>query len=136
MDYRQAEPKDILQKRYQQFQRRLARHYINQTEEGNGESEAPTDSSQRQPLGVTAGSSHIRQQQTTFAGSSRSSQAQGLRVTSNFSIFSDAAVANDVENSNLDGERGRERTWDSLPREKVARKENDGKSPSPHIYQL
>ena len=26
---RQAEPKDMLTKRYQQFQRRLARHYLN-----------------------------------------------------------------------------------------------------------
>jgi hypothetical protein len=33
---RLAEPKDLLQKRYQQFQRRLARHYLNsdQSEEG------------------------------------------------------------------------------------------------------
>jgi hypothetical protein len=31
-----AEPKDILQKRYQQFQRRLARHYINLSEANGG----------------------------------------------------------------------------------------------------
>ena len=32
---KQAEPKDLLSKRYQQFQRRLARHYLNLADHGD-----------------------------------------------------------------------------------------------------
>ena len=51
--YRRAEPKDLLSQRYQQFQRRMARHYLNmssaESSESSGSSGIPSEPS-RQPL--------------------------------------------------------------------------------------
>jgi hypothetical protein len=46
-----AEPRDLLQKRYQQFQRRLARHYLNNAEPLVA-SATESDAHKRQALGV------------------------------------------------------------------------------------
>ena len=47
-----AEPKDILQKRYQQFQRRLARHYLNLAENGDLDNESDNTSAAKNVLSV------------------------------------------------------------------------------------
>ena len=61
---RMAEPKDQLQKRYQQFQRRMARHFLNQSEAqqyADQTAEAPATSrpSDRQVLGKLSSSQAV-----------------------------------------------------------------------------
>lgn len=118
-----AEPKELLQKRYQQFQRRLARHYLNMQE--NGEEEASnTQNNERKPLAVKQisilnenGIQQIPQQ------SSKSSKPKAVPlVNSNksFDIFSDSGVSSSEaleSNSN----------WKNLATSKNIHKENERK---------
>jgi hypothetical protein len=152
---RQAEPKDLLQKRYQQFQRRLARHYINMstTEQEGGATEEEGGPSQLenktrvalQRVGGVSGqgenqqqgltrrpSGHSSSSRTKPSGSS-SSGAGACGSSGNFVVFQEDASEVKRRNGDvaLSGAAGA--AWESFAPEKVKTKENDGKKKTPLI---
>eukprot|EP01039_Chlorochromonas_danica_P008959 gene8959-9887_t len=122
---RLAEPKETIQKRYHQFQRRMARQFL------NGSMSATTNSEEVEPpkkrpvaLRDTSSSQSTDQRQTTNnsvpsrskAPTQSSSQTQSSLASTTFQIFDDnAAPASAVE-----GE------WKCLGTEKERKKENNG----------
>lgn len=115
---RLAEPKDLLQKRYQQFQRRLARHYINLAEsEAAVEASVPVEEPSRRVLG-TLSKSQVKSGQRTVNDENNAafipkpSTAPGgfnkkekSNVSKPFEIYTDAAPIGDssaalMENKN------------------------------------
>ena len=108
---KQAEPKDLLQKRYQQFQRRMARHMINKQEEDSERAAAADDINavasgstvpreERKVLGKLSKSRGVKSQRTG-AALSQGGRMGGLggqgksngSVTSGRSTSATAAVA-------------------------------------------
>lgn len=150
---RQAEPKDLIQKRYHQFQRRLARHYINLAENGelpddsinnNNETEKPT----RKALGTiskkqsTTNGSRVPiydennpQPQISFQSRSLSRSSRPLATGSGsisvpvnngvqpFQIFSDCDTRSAQDEIVLPKVNN---SWKSLGTQENRRKENDG----------
>ena len=130
---KQAEPKDVLQKRYQQFQRRMARHYLNLTADAE---DAPRQS-ETQPAGRGAlsslSASQARGAQRQTGGQGRvhglgqrnadavPSTAKSNQTGATFSIFDDAVIP--VASDNLINENAQ---WNHAPSEKARHKENQG----------
>jgi hypothetical protein len=130
---KQAEPKDVLQKRYQQFQRRMARHYLNLT----ADAEDAHRQSETQPAGRGALSSLSASQ---ARGAKRQTGGQGRvhglgqrnadavlstakrnQAGASFSIFDDAVIPG--ASDNLINENAQ---WKHAPSEKARHKENQG----------
>jgi hypothetical protein len=141
---RMAEPKDLLNKRYQQFQRRLARHFLNKPDdEVNSSSVADRQQSSvptRQVLGrLNAAQSESSTSRANPSANNHNSQ-RGLTVTAanvvpkaaalplskamNFTIYSEpqqdpsSAAQKDLLSENS--------SWTTLGSEKERRKENEG----------
>jgi mitotic checkpoint serine/threonine-protein kinase BUB1 beta len=129
----QAEPKDVMAKRYQQFQRRLARHYINMAEEegqspltsDSGRSDErrqrsdPSTSSSRKALSQVGGS---KEQHTTSRSNSQRSSKD------NFTVFQENAetLVGGKKNVLQVGEAAENVSWKSLGDVKQRTKENVG----------
>ena len=143
---RMAEPKDLLQKRYQQFQRRLARHYLNQAEEGtsqiaeNGDHGAGKSRKALQSLTKSLGSSADRvgnvvdQHSLNGTTGSQTSRAQPAHQRSNKTTVKQKKNAHDGVGfqifSESDGHGTRadaKSTWNNFGTEEERRKENEGK---------
>jgi hypothetical protein len=130
---KQAEPKDVLQKRYQQFQRRMARHYLNMAEEQEQSSSQPppqplraalTALSKSEARGIlrVPGSSRPRclgQSSNISTGTGRAPTNNGTRT---FEIFPEDAAGIIPEDSLGEGYS----QWKQLGTAKSRRKENDG----------
>jgi hypothetical protein len=152
---RQAEPKDLLQKRYQQFQRRLARHYINMStteqEGGATEEEGPSQLENKtrvalQRVGGASGQGENQQQGLTrrpsgHSSSSRtkqsSSSSSGVGVgaggsSGNFMVFQEDASEVKRRNGDVALSDAAGAAWESFAPEKVKTKENDGKKQKHH----
>ena len=116
-----AEPKQVMAKRYQQFQRRLARHYINMAESGESSlppSTSTSSSSTRRVLGHAGGS---EEQHTT-------SRSKSHRETKdNFNIFCDE-TSKKVKDHHEVGDTAANVSWKSLGDERSKSKENAGRS--------
>ncbi len=117
-----AEPKDILQKRYQQFQRRLARHYLNLAENGELNNESENNSAAKNVLSVRSGSSNSVAPTQSSQSSIKSVATKPVaNPTSNstFSVFNDSSQLN----NNLLPENSQ---WRTLGSENQRKKENEG----------
>lgn len=136
-----AEPKDILQKRYQQFQRRLARHYINLSEANGGVVPITSESSSntRAPLAIVNDENHVNHSRGLHEHSNRSMQIDtnpmpsqrphvpapsASRATQNrsFQVFQDPEIAsssNEILPSNSN--------WKILGSDTDRRRENEGR---------
>jgi hypothetical protein len=135
---KQAEPKDVLQKRYQQFQRRLARHYLNLAEKAQNAPPEDEDKPQRGALSSLSGSRVKRMDRVSATISQQSHglyNQQGISAneriemtnmnsnipqTSVFTVFSDENV-NAAGPSMVDNENSE---WKQLPKESISKKEN------------
>ena len=111
-----AEPRDILQKRYQQFQRRLARHYINQSENNELDSRMNNDSNNERKALTTMSTSH-RQPAPIVPMTTNNVKAN---LQNKFAIFVDNNPTNDIE---LLTENT---AWKNLGGDDSRRKENAG----------
>jgi len=135
-----AEPKDVLQKRYQQFQRRMARHYLNLTASvDEAGSSSNRESSERGALSSLSASQGRGAQR---AGGSRRERPRGLgnnpagshaaqsltreanhnqASTGGFLIFDEATTGED-HGGGIDENA----QWSHAPSEKMRHKENEG----------
>eukprot|EP01035_Chromulina_nebulosa_P019674 gene19674-25592_t len=129
-----AEPKDLLLKRYQQFQRRLARYYLNMSEDMSIDnqvvdnttverkalndiktSRANTNSNHNIPVSSnTKAISHSRSK-----GNDNSNQGIG------FSIFTDS-TSSITNHTNLNNPLNENKDWKILSKQSEKRKENEG----------
>ena len=116
-----AEPKDILQKRYQQFQRRLARHYLNLAENGELDNESDNTSAAKNVLSVRSSGHSGAQSQSNQTLSRVAVNKPATHSTSNstFNIFNDSSN----QNNNLLPENSQ---WKTLGSENQRKKENEG----------
>jgi hypothetical protein len=104
-----AEPKDLLQKRYHQFQRRMTRHFLNHDEvSGTNESSF-----------LSCMESSIRPINGKFADKPAVPTASNPSHSLGFDIFCDSSSNNQVSIAQSTG-------WTILPAEKEAKKENEG----------
>ena len=111
-----AEPKEILQKRYQQFQRRLARHYLNLADTG-----AVHDAALPAVVAPSARSalSTVALKEPKQSSSASRSKPSVVQNSTGFAIFTDPGTA---EPGQLRENSG----WKVLGTEEQKRKENDG----------
>ena len=141
----QAEPKDVMAKRYQQFQRRLARHYINMAED---EGDAPPSSSSSSS---SSGSSSSREKRTHHPSSSTTSSSSTSRnvlsqvggskeqhttsrgnsqrgAKDNFTVFQEKTdtLSGSKKNQQQISEAAENVSWKSLGADKERTKENAG----------
>jgi hypothetical protein len=111
---RQSEPKELLQNRYQHFQRRFARH-LSQISESSEVSVEP----ERQPL-------HVRSDnpQTSFP----QGKSQSKHKANNFLVYqeNEEERKSSAENAILGGHS----KWSTVPTDKDQRKENTGEATS------
>jgi hypothetical protein len=118
---KQAEPKDVLQKRYQQFQRRMARHFLNKMQDESGTCGNEGHSSV--PLQAIAGGNqnqenrHIEQRGVPLKPSNVVAAKIPKDNNSQFKIF--------AEPSDGTGSLVENKSWKSLGKESDRRKEND-----------
>lgn len=133
-----AEPKDQLQKRYQQFQRRLARHYLNMTEVMNDQQlsnqiqqDNVSNPTSRQALSRISDENHLSRHPPSATNGNgtgntlhASIKPKNNEITSNisFQIYSD-----DLANSAVDLLQPNKH-WKNIGTESERRRENDGKS--------
>jgi len=124
----QAEPKDLLQKRYQQFQRRLARHYLNLSEAGDSADAPGEDRSKEKQRSALKQLDHGRSQQS--AGLPQQKRVTSESKTSikrdNFTVYSENAVSVSSTNSEAALSDGARESWTTFAPEKVQCKENTG----------
>ena len=132
---RQAEPKDVLQKRYQQFQRRMARHFLNKMEEGGQVDEVArpalqTVGSQPTQANADRGLGNQRSVQTLPPTQSIRSKSKSVQPASNnngvagFTLFvEENATVIDEEPAQLTENKA----WKTLGKDSERRKENEGK---------
>eukprot|EP01034_Spumella_vulgaris_P025879 gene25879-32385_t len=139
---RMAEPKDLLNKRYQQFQRRLARHFLNKPESdlstSDGTQGEQKPAAARQVLGklsvaqstgsVSRSSSQLtsannNHQRAPVIGAVSKSTVSSKGAAPNFSIYSEPQSANPVSDLLVENS-----SWNTLGSEKERRKENEGRA--------
>ena len=126
----QAEPKDVMAKRYQQFQRRLARHYINMSQSEDGMTGPGNESGETQNA-----RSSTRQALNQVGGSgaqqvmSRPTDNKNRRYKKdNFQVFNDdkeALTSKAKYERQLENDEAHI-SWKSLGSEKERSKENTG----------
>jgi hypothetical protein len=146
---RLAEPKELLQQRYRQFQRRMARHFLNQSEivdtNSNNSSVQGISESSRQVLGKLTKSQLSSGHRASAADISHNSSSSSrekipsfkqVNSTSNqfnFIILQDEPILsnnNTVITGVIEEEAALEQPissgWKSVPLESTTRKENEG----------
>lgn len=125
-----AEPKELLQSRYRQFQRRLARHYLNQQQEGE---EAAADTRLQPDVRPTLATLSDSQRSVTRRPNPLCSAASSTNST--FSIFAEntTSAASTADRILASGEGTR--TWKSFASSAATVKENTG-ALSPLFFKL
>lgn len=141
---KQAEPKDLLQKRYQQFQRRMARHYLNLTAESEGgrtEGDTQGKGSERGALSSLSKSQAARPQRANghpqrprglkindggATSSSSDSAVPGKKNAGGFSIFDENSAPQTSTAPDNIGEINENSMWTAVPTESARHKENQG----------
>jgi hypothetical protein len=124
---KQAEPKDILQKRYQQFQRRMARHFLNKMEEGNLEEETAVDNRKALHTIAVNNENNPRGQSQNSGRPATSSNPKKSTSVASQGNSQFIAYADPVDQNGTAATLAENKGWKHLAKDSERRKEHDGK---------